>query len=282
MESKNRLKGTLNFVVALPLEAKSITEHFDLQLASVQSPFRVYTNADNSLCLIVSGVGKVSAATATAFVAARSGANPATAWLNIGVAGHKNLPIGTLILAHKITDTSRGRSWYPPQILDTPCQTKALLTVDEEIHDYPDDAVCEMEASGFYQTASRYTTHELIHCVKIISDNEENETIEYGGVEGLIRENLDTIHSIVYQLLDISAEQSDLSRPSPYFELFMQQWHFTVTQQHQLQKFLSRWTVLFPEEDPLRLALKETGNAKQVLAYLEEKLDSTSVLVEDL
>lgn len=198
-------------VIALPMEAKSIIRHFNLELLST-SPFKVYANSKRDIRLVISGIGKVSAGAATAHLASVSGTDSATSWLNVGVAGHKSLPIGSIVAAHKITDVGSGQSWSLDHNLDPKIQTKPILTFDKETHNYPDDEVCEMESAGFYKSAIRFTSHKLVHCLKIISDNKQKTEINYGDVEKLIQQNMVTIKSVVRQILYISAEQAELNR----------------------------------------------------------------------
>lgn len=204
------MTGRLNMVVALPMEAKPIVQHFDLELLRT-SPFKVYTNSKRSTWLIISGVGKVSAGAATAHLASISAADYATTWLNLGVAGHKSLPVGSIVAAHKITDAGSGRAWILNRNLDNQIITKSILTLDKEGHNYTEDEACEMEAAGFYQTVLRFSSRDLIYCIKIISDNERDAEINYREVGNLIQQNISTIDSVVKHLLKLSAERSELA-----------------------------------------------------------------------
>ncbi|MCH7731307.1 MAG: hypothetical protein IIB44_02150, partial [Candidatus Marinimicrobia bacterium] len=141
-----------------------------------------------------------------------SAADGATTWLNLGVAGHKSLPIGSIVAAHKIIDAGSGLSWSLDHNLDNQIITKSILTLDKESHDYTEDEACEMEAAGFYQTAIRFSSRDLIHCIKIISDNERNAEINYREVGELIQQNISAIESIVKHLLKLSAGRSELEK----------------------------------------------------------------------
>ena len=67
----------LNFVVALPCEARPIISHFGLQALDSPAGFRLYNR--ERMRLIVSGAGKIPAAAATAYAGATLGPGPA-AW----------------------------------------------------------------------------------------------------------------------------------------------------------------------------------------------------------
>ena len=99
----------LCLVVALAAEARPLLASHRLQGVSGH-PYRIC--AGEQTHLIVSGIGKVAAAAATAYLRALIGDTPA-AWLNIGIAGHGNQAVGTALLAHKVVDAASGKPFYP-------------------------------------------------------------------------------------------------------------------------------------------------------------------------
>ena len=164
----------INIVVALPAEARPLLDHFRLRDKQHNTAFPIYRNAD--MALIVSGPGKVAAAAATALLAGIRDTPAATAWLNIGIAGHAHHAIGSGYIAHRITDSATGTNWYPPQIHDLSMPTENLYTVDRPEDNYPAAALYEMEASGFFPVACRFSSSELVQCFKVISDNRTQAT----------------------------------------------------------------------------------------------------------
>jgi nucleoside phosphorylase len=164
----------INIVVALPAEARPLLDHFRLLDKQHNTAFPIYRNPD--MALIVSGPGKVAAAAATALLAGTGTSHTRAAWLNIGIAGHAHHAIGSGYLAHRITDRATGTNWYPPQIHDLPMPTENLCTVDRPEDDYPAVVLYEMEASGFFPVASRFSSSELVQCFKVISDNRTQAT----------------------------------------------------------------------------------------------------------
>ena len=163
------------------------------------------------------------------------------------------------------------------RILDFPFSSAWVTTVDKEVKDYPKDEIYEMEASGFYEAASKYTTHELIHCIKIISDNEKSpaENVTKQLTNDLITNNLKNIEPAVQQLLELSTQESIRLADPPYYNEFLSNWHITVTQQHQLKRLLQRWSVLFPEEPPFKINEKGQIPGRVMLANLKEKLNDS-------
>lgn len=268
-------------MVALPGEAQPIIERFHLSPFK-HSPFKTFRDAKKERWLVISGVGKDSSAQACAHLAEVSLTNASTAWLNVGVGGHKSLPIGTILAAHKITDDSTGRTWYPPMIFDLPCNSSEVRTLKSESHNYPHDEIIEMEAAGFYEAASHFTSHELIHCLKVISDNEISPRLNYNTVPELLVGCLDKIENISSQLMQLSRDQGQLKAPHPEMESFLEKWDFTATQTHQLRNLLQRWSALNGRESGFETAVNSCHNSKEVVALLSHRLDIPQVNAETL
>lgn len=232
----------LFIICALACEAQPLISHFKLQLTSA-SPFSIYKSSKNpSLALAVSGVGKVLTATAMGYLQAMIG-EPHAAWLNIGIAGHRSLPLGTGMLAHQIIDEAGGQRYYPIFTVDRPVQTTSLLTVDRPATDFTEGFAYDMEGAAFWKAASRFTTAELIHCYKVISDNQDTSMIHLTKqtVQSLIAAQLIAIESFVDSLQGLSSSLAKLQLSSEEIEPFLRRWHFTASQKHQLKQSLQRW-----------------------------------------
>ena len=150
MSLDHSITGMVNLVVALTDEAQPLVEHFSLQPAVGHDPFRVYLGKD--LRLIISGIGKLAAATAAGYLYGWSGNRRDEAWLNVGIAGHAKLPLGTAILAHKVTD-----QFVLPAMVSTtdPLQSECLscdvCCVDRPENEYGTNAAYDMESAGFHR-----------------------------------------------------------------------------------------------------------------------------------
>ncbi len=191
--------------------------------------------------------------------------------VNIGIAGHINHAIGGLFLIDKITDFDSQKSYYPPLVFTPPCPTANIQTVSRPQLDYDPHHLCDMEASAFYETAVRFSTGELIHCLKVISDNESSpaENIQPKQVAALIAAHVAAIETLLAELSRLAAL---ITAPEPrLFEELIQRYHFTVSEQGQLKNQLSRWSVLthnqVPEFDETRL-----HKGKDVLCWLDQQL----------
>jgi hypothetical protein len=89
-----------------------------------------------------------------------------------------------------------------------------LLTVDSPDFSYPDNAMVDMEASGFLTAACRFTRPELIHSLKVISDNRQNPPIRMKpkAVEDLFNPHMATIQQYMERLLEL---RSSLTHTQP-------------------------------------------------------------------
>ncbi|MDE2813288.1 MAG: hypothetical protein OXM01_09700 [Gemmatimonadota bacterium] len=234
-------------------------------------PYRIC--AGEQTHLIVSGIGKVAAAAATAYLRALIGDAPA-AWLNIGIAGHGSQAVGTALLAHKVVDAASGKPFYPIFTAPSPCRTTLLHTVDR-VQSPAGDAAYDMEASGFCEAAQRFATSERVHCLKIVSDNPQSpyQTLNAERVEALIESQLDTVAQVGEHLRTLSQQLHALhADPSGLTELTTR-WQFTATQQHQLRGLLARWQTLAPTTPVVNDDLLALQSRNEVLAYLQQRLD---------
>ena len=264
----------INLVVALPAEARPLIDFYRLREKTTLGTFRVYRHADMSL--VVSGPGKVASAAATALLAGRNTTARQAAWLNIGIAGHATCATGQSLLANRITDQATGKSWYPPQLFDLPTTTGRLVTVDVPENRYPQDVAYDMEASGYYPVASHFSSAELLQCFKVVSDNREHASskITAACCTQLVAQKLDEIDLLVRALVSLAQEYNDWHAPHAELEPLSAQWHFTVSQRHQLAELARRWKVLIPDQPLWLNGLDRKKNAAAVLQSLRQHLDS--------
>jgi nucleoside phosphorylase len=184
----------IRLVVALPAEARPLIRRFGL--ARVQGGvFPVWRT--EGVSLVVSGVGQLAAESATTHLAGE-GHPEGAAWLNVGIGGHRDLPLGALVLAHKVADGAGGNAWFLEPLPEPPCATATVKTVGRAETCYPEDTVYEMEAAGFCKAATRFARPELIQVVKVISDNRAapSERLTADRVEELIEGRIETIELI--------------------------------------------------------------------------------------
>ncbi len=259
------------FVTAFPAEAKPMIKRYGFK-AFQSNPFPIYESDIGFL--VISGMGKKSAAKAVSHLATLYPAN--SIWINIGVAGHRDAEIGTAFLAHKIVDLKTGKNWYPQILFSPKCKTATVITVDQCETGYAQDAAYDMEVAGFYEEAARFSTAELIHSFKVISDNVVSPVAKISPklAETLIEKNLEALNHLVEEL---TALRETLPTHDPnLLKEFLDRWHFTVTELHQLCRALSRLRTLAPKENWF-LQVFKLPNAKKVLNFLDQQINTLPV-----
>lgn len=266
----------LNLIVATQAEARPLIAHFHLQAADLGNAFPVYCKDD--LRLIISGIGKIAAAAATAYLGGLAPEKLA-AWLNVGIAGHGQAEIGQALLVHKIVEHSSSRTHYPPITFTPSCPTTTAITVERPEEEYPEPCAYEMEACGFWPTANLFATAEIVHCLKIVSDNTENsiKTLNKQRVEALIAQHLDLVEDLVHSLSASATQLTQRRHPPLHFDYFLKRWHFTATQRHQLQRLLAHWQVLSPEGSFTEEQLKDLHTGRDILSFLRHQLADLSL-----
>lgn len=269
----------INIITALPCEARALIDHYRLQGNRRHNAFRCYQN--DELQLIISGVGKIAAAIATTFLAA-SAPQRCSAWLNLGIAGHPHKPVGEPLFAHKIIDAATAQSFYPGIILSPPCPTAPLTTVDTPEQHYRENTMVDMEASGFYAAASRFQSCELIHSLKIISDNQAHSTdhITEKTVTAFIADNLNTIDAIITALQPLAVQLENTKQPPAELYAFMERWRFTAYQQNELRLLLRRWHALALDIPPDPRDFTDYKNGKAILIAIKDHLDAQPIRFE--
>ena len=262
----------MRLVTALTPEAAPLIEHYRLEKVNSSSMFPLYRN--DTIYLVVSGIGKTLAAAATAYLHAMSGELPNQLFLNIGIAGHRRAITGVPRVASRITDQSTGQTWYPSQIICDSLDRSPLITVETVERVYAEDAAYDMEAAGFYPVASRASTTELVQSLKVISDHpgEPVADLDLQRVQDLIGNSIDEIDSLVKALQNLADIVTSTIPKSYSLDPFIERWHFTVTQRHRLRRVLERWAVLEKDESPLTSVPSDCPSARDTIEVLENAL----------
>lgn len=268
------MKHKIFIYLALPCEAKPLVEHFKLKKEVDVQAFAVYRRDD--LCLTVTGLGKSAMAAGIAYTQAlfAGGENPVL--INIGIAGHRDYAIGSLYLADKIIDADSHKHYYPPLIVNAHCPSSTIRTGSRPQLDYDHADLCDMEASAFYETATRFTTGELVHCLKVISDNQSSPAnlIQAQQVSLLIAAHVATIDELITQTIALAGLL--VTPPTPLFEHLTQRYHFTVSAKARLKAQLARWAVL-TDHQALKFDDAQLHNGKDVLQWLDQQINKIAI-----
>lgn len=261
---------------ALPCEAKPLVQHFGLKKATAVQPFAVYFNKE--ICLTVTGPGKSAMAAGVAYSQALFAVIENPVLVNVGIAGHKYHVLGSLFLMDKISDFDSCKSYYPSLTFTPPCSTACIQTVARPQPAYDRQSLCDMEASAFYETAVRFSSAELIHCLKVVSDNELSpvDNIQPKQVTLSIAAHTATLEALLAELSQLSGL---ITVPeSKLFGQLTQRYHFTASEQEQLKNRLSRWAAL-THDQVLELDAPPLHKAKDVLFWLDQQMGKINFLL---
>jgi len=271
--------GKLNIVTAFACEARAIIDAWKLKKVEHPSRFPLFRNQEQTISLILSGLGKIKSAVATSALFYTESALAQTVFLNLGIAGLAQGEIGHLFRVNKITDHATNRAFYPfcnhKALRHIP--SRALRTYDQPQTHYPEHTLLDMEASGFFEAAQQLVAHEQIHCVKLVSDNQQNghHPINAPWVSQLMQDQLPALKHIIETALqqsqDIAHSQMQINELSD----FLHRWHFTQYQQHQLMELLRRWQIHHATPSAMAHCQQQT-HAREVLAHLTDLLDHAS------
>ncbi len=265
----------IHLLCALQCEAAPVIRNFCLDRLNHAAMFPVYLDNRQGMSLTISGVGRTAAATATMYTGMLFASGKSDIWINAGTAGHADIPIGQTVLADKITEKATGRTWYPQILIEPVCPTTELITLDVPSAVYQEQALFDMEASGFYETVCRFATAELCHSLKIVSDNRHCEMARINAqyMESLIAAALPVLETLMDQLAPLAAEQTEEPDDRTYLKMIAD-WRFSHTQQLRLKKLLQRWNILLADTPVAEIvSIKKHRTAHEVLDALQTRLD---------
>jgi len=262
------------WVIALDCEARPIRDAFGLAPVPGPAPYPIYRSPCETHWMVRSGIGRNHGAAATMYLHQIMGGGAHIAWLNVGIAGHANLPLGTGRRVNQILEVSTGATFYPTQVFDSQLMGCSLFTVDEPQKTMDGDGLYDMEGSAFFSIASRLSSQELVMLIKCVSDHgvDQDTFPSRDTISGWISTLESTLMVAVDGLLALSAMEADrLSAPD--LDPLLRGRHFTVTQTHQLRSLMRRWTAL------KGCALVDTvvnpdDDARGVILRLKNHLDS--------
>ncbi len=203
------IQARLNLAVALPAEARAINQLLGLHRVQPDRGAPLY--AGHEIALVMTGQGLDAMQAGVRHLQGRNG-TPYAGWMNIGIAGHAELPLGRVIMASRVIDPQHQRSWELPTLPCPDCTRGQVQTVAAAVTDYPDMWVYDMEAAGFVATALEFAPLERIRVVKIISDNRSNPTRAINAK--MVRDLMQQQSSLIRQLVNrMQADYDPLSAP---------------------------------------------------------------------
>lgn len=261
---------------ALECEAKALINHFKLKKANTNYPFSIFSN--ENMVVTVTGVGKVAMAGGVAYVLALFPDVNMPVLVNVGIAGDKTHELGSLLIASKIRDVESGKVFYPQLIGDKWPESREIRSSVLADTNYSIDCLYDMEASAFYEMAVKFSSIELIHSIKVVSDNESSpvEAINAKKVVEWIGKQVENIEKTFSHLEQL--RQMVLPISLPEYKKITDRWHFSVSGKVKLKYLLRQWHVL-SNSDWLESTSSEHATAKEVLHQLAVDIDQIDIIL---
>lgn len=193
--------------IAMKQEAAPLIERLSLKHTS--SPiFETYEN--ERIRLIITGLGKINAASAAGFCLGRYGKD--THYINYGTAAGDNTQIGQTFFAAQIIDEASGREYFP-DIADHSFPHVSLHTVDKPIliSNSPESIseklpIYDMEAFGIFSALKNAVTPDRITIIKTVTDS---GTPDFSKTKQMLENSADTVCDYIEKLADETEEHNN-------------------------------------------------------------------------
>ena len=245
----------LYIVTALYIEAKPLISLFNLKKDNSYTKFQVFSNED--VKLIISGTGKVKSATALTYLISKEDIKKDDYIVNIGfVASNKNSQLGDIVYVSKIQNAYSDFDFYPEMIYKHNFLEGSLTTFDSIVEKKIENTeYIDMEAYGFFQTASIFFKKDKIIVLKIVSDIlkdkvEDRVLVDFKD-ENLFSESYNSIYKFLVNFKTVNDDSN-----------------FTITEQELIKKVLEN----------LRLSDTMTYELFNILKYLKIKYGNIDIL----
>ena len=268
---------SIRWVVALKVEAEIILDEYNMNFDPEFTLFQVFRNFEKTRWLILSGVGRHNSAAATTYLYMISKASRSTCWINLGIAGSGKGHYGDLCLVNKISNNDSSNT-YPATMPKVTFHKMNLFTSDVPLTDYTLHELIDMEGSAFYDITNKLSGREFICLMKVISDGPNNdiEDLNKFKIRELINLNIANIKTIVSYYEKLSIDQYQIIQQPKILSEILSQWHFSVSQKHQLENLIKRINTLSKDEEIIKL-IKDCKNSRSVITNLEAKILNTKV-----
>lgn len=156
-------------------EAVSFIKQLNLKKDLTHTKFDVFTSEE--AMLVVTGIGKVRAAMAVAYLLGKNEPGKFDLLANIGIcgAGNPGIAVGKVFYCNKIIDNDTKMTFYPDMLFKHPFDEASIETFSKLVS-RPDEEILEgylvdMEASGVFQAASVFLRPHQLVFIKVVSDH---------------------------------------------------------------------------------------------------------------
>ena len=154
------------WAVATPPELKAIRELRGLHVQIRRTPFTVYAHRKRHEWVICTGVGTLAMSMGIGYLSGMMLEQDTCVWANVGIAGAREMSVGSVWGVHKIESSSSNKRLYPGIVPLKGLETTACRTVHEVESEYPELLLYDMEAFAFMSSVSRLVHVDGLALVK--------------------------------------------------------------------------------------------------------------------
>ena len=266
-------KPQFRFVIACENEAIGIINYYKLvPFIPNKSLFKCYKNNEENIWLVISGIGNINAAAGVIFLKTNSPENMQNIWINIGIAGHSDAPIGSIHNIKKVINSNNKKEiHYTNSIINDETNILAAYNVDETEREFKEKSfVYEMETVGFMRMVEKFCERELICILKIVSDNKGNKSHNFKLLaKNLIEKNLYKIDNILkkYSMLanEINITDNNL------IQLIEEKFHITFYNREKIKRVIPKMKVMMSEKNIVSM-VQHSENINDLLEQFENSI----------
>ena len=191
-------------------EAKNIIDHYGLKKEKSPEMVRFDVFANESIRLVITGIGEINAAAAVSNIGGAYGISPDDEILNVGCGAgfSSDICLGSIFLGNKLTEPMTGRTFYPDMLMKANFRECEIVTVARVLNEGCDSVVYDMEATAVYQAAAFFVGPHRMHFIKLVSD--AGERIDQSKITELFALQEDKICGYIDRLLSACADKAPM------------------------------------------------------------------------
>ena len=191
-------------------EAKNIIDHYGLKKEKSPEMVRFDVFANESIRLVITGVGEINAAAAVSNIGGAYGISPDDEILNVGCGAgfSSDICMGSIFLGNKLTEQMTGRTFYPDMLMKANFRECEIVTVARVLNEGCESVVYDMEAAAVYQAAAFFVGPHRMHFIKLVSD--AGERIDQSKITELFALQEDKICGYIDRLLSACADKAPM------------------------------------------------------------------------
>ena len=268
------------FVIAFENEAKCIISFYKLNfIQNNHNLFKCYKNKDESIWLVVTGIGNINAAAGTVYLKMISTNDKGSIWINIGIAGHYNAHPGTIYNIKKIINSlDKKEIYYTNAVINDEIDCAVAYNVISEERIFKENNyVYEMEALGFMKTVEKFCYRELMCVIKIISDNSNIIPHNYKVESNLfIEKSLYKINNLLHRYSELS--KKIYNHEENFIELIENRFHLTFSNKEKLKKIMPKISVLV-EKKIIISNIRSSKNLRNLIVVFEKIISDSKLII---